>query len=169
MLRQEGGRHYTTAKFLGQWMILALDKELPAPLLISEIETKGDFGRRARAQMEQEQRQVGAFTVLTESLALAEQVLTPKFTDFLLNPPSAPCHPSSHNAMHLFFMGKQAHIGLETARKLLVPCRDVRDIPALNERIQGEIDYIKKILDGFLLTNGLFAEDKTEACDREKR
>ncbi|MCL2842348.1 MAG: DUF3137 domain-containing protein [Oscillospiraceae bacterium] len=144
------GRHrYTVLK--GQWLILRLHKEISAPLIISELEKRGALGRRARVQIEQ--KPFGdIFTVLTESPAVISQVLTPGFMEFLLTMR----HSISYVETHLFFGGEQAHIGLNTREDLFEPCNNVQDIPALRERVQTEIDLIKRIIDGFLLTEGLF-------------
>jgi len=156
VLRQAGGRSSST-KFRGQWLILDLHKEFSAPLLISEIEQKGMFSRRARAQMEQTSFEVEdtTFTVLTESPEIIPQVLTPKFREFLSTTTS---REMFYYEKHLFFMDKQVHIGIGTWHDLFEPCSNVQDIPALRERIQSEIDFIKEIIDGFLLIEGLVRE-----------
>jgi len=159
-LIQSSGRSSGT-RFKGQWLIFDLPQAFPVPLLISEMEHKGKFSRQDRAQMEQ--RKEGAFTVLPGDTELVSRVLTPAFQAFL----AETSKQFFYNERHLFFTSKQAHIGINTRQDLFEPCNNVQDIPALRERIQGEIDYIKNVVDGFLLT-GLFARETAEADDGEE-
>jgi len=117
--------------------------------MISEMESKGELGRHARVQIVQKPFSDTAFTVLTMSPDLVPQVLTPDFVEFLI----ATGRQFSYNRRHLFFMGKQAHIGINTGRDLFEPCSNMRNATALRTRIQEEIDYIKEIIDGFLRTS----------------
>jgi len=142
--------------FEGQWLILDLHNKLPAPLMISTLETKGGFDKETKVQVQPEG--LGdRFTVLTTSPHVVPQVLTPAFIEYLLTPNNLAGYTFSTHRPHVFFDRMQAHIGLYTWDDLFEPCANVRDIPALRERVQKEIDYIKRIIDGFLLTDGLFA------------
>lgn len=138
------GRHRHKV-FKGQWLILTLQKEVPAPLIISQLERRGELGRRARVPIEQ--KPFGdIFTVLTEMPAIVPQVLTPDFMEFLITIR----HSAPNTELHLFLDGNQAHMGLSTDTDLFEPCSDIQNIPALRQRVQGEIDYIKRVLDGFV-------------------
>jgi len=141
----------------GQWLILDLYREIPAPLIISELERRGDLGRKARVQLEQTPFS-DRFTVLTESPDSIPKILTPEFIEYLLTADDQ----SFYNGQHLFFMGKQAHYGINSELDLFEPCDNVQNIPALRERVQEEIDHIKRIIDGFLLIEGLFQGAETE-------
>ena len=137
------GRHRTDV-LRGQLLIIDLHRELSTPLMVSEIERRGrdSFSKGDRLQQFE-----GRFHVFCKSDELASQVLTPGFVEFL--------HERS-DSQHLFFDGKTVHYGKDTRCDFFEPCSNVRDIPAVRERIQDEIDDIKHIIDGFLLNQYLF-------------
>jgi len=157
-----------TTTFKGHWLILDLHKEIPAPLIISELEKWGELGQEAWIYMAQEPFR-DTFTTLTKSPELLSQVLTPAFIEFLLTTR----HPfgytfSFHQPKHLFFGGTQVHFSIHTNHDSFEPCDDAQDVPALRVRVQREIDFIKNVIDGFLLIDGLFEEEKSDE-EAEKR
>jgi len=126
----------------GQWLVLDLRKEMPGALMISGLE-KEDRLDKATVQIEQ-------FAVRTEFPELVSEVLTPAFVLFLL---------SMRPRVHLFFEGKQLYFGVDAGKYLFEPWFKVQEIPALRERVQREIDDIKRIIDGCLLLDWLFQEE----------
>jgi len=154
---QTGRDSYGATVFLGQWFILDLHEKISAPLLISEWETLDRIDEEIEVPLE-EGLLGDTCTVRTESPDLAEQVLTPAFMAFLSN-----LRESSTDALfiherqlHLFFWGRQVHIGINSRRDFFEPRENAQDIPALRAQIQGEIDFIKGIIDGLLLLEWLF-------------
>jgi len=155
---------FDTMIFLGQWLILDLHKRIPAPLLVSEFENKDSLGEETQVHIER--YPLGdTFTVLTELPELVLCVLTPAFMEFLLRHRFSNSEdPFSSNArtLHLFFWGRQVQIGINSRRNFFEPRGPGQDISALRERIQGEIDFIKEIIDGFLLIEWLFQREQSE-------
>ena len=150
--------------FKGQWLILDLHREMPAPLMISELEDRGSFGKKARVQIEEPPKAhiaqaqfSNTFTILTDTSDLVSQVLTPDFMEFLLGIGPPPASSASHTGKHLLFEGKQVHIFIYSDHDLFeLAGSEVQNIPAFLERVQREIDFIKRVIDGFLLIEGLF-------------
>ena len=140
-----GSGRSQTYVFGGQWLTIGLHRGLPTPLMVSELEKKGNFDKRVERQ-----QLGGRFNVLCEDAEVAAQVLTPEFMEFLL---------AASDSQHLFFVGKTAHYGRSTGLDFFEPCNNVQDIPAVRKRIQGEIDYIKQIIDGFLANEYLFPKE----------
>jgi len=151
-------------RFKGQWLILDLHKEIPASLILSQMLTvsqiQNGIGSGAWVNIELPPFR-GTFVALTKSPELLPRVLTPAFAGFLL---ALRQSFAFNNEKHLFFEGTQAHIGINTNHDSfeLKAGDDMQDIPALRERIQGEIDFIKEIIDGFLLTEWLFEGEQSE-------
>jgi len=148
----------------GQWLILDLHKEIPAPLMISELEHKGRMGKDAKIETgnpDFDKR----FTVLCEHPAVVPQVLTGEFMEFLLH---FDCI-FAYNQRHIFFKENAVHIGIKSDRYLFSPWSYIRDIPALRERILDEMDDIKKVIDGFLLINALFRTSVEQDFDKEEK
>ena len=135
-----------------QWMIIDLHRKIPKPLMVSELESKGSFGYFNKR--DRQPQIVGKFNVLCESPDIASQALTPEFVNFLF---------MANAPQHLLFEGKTVHYGRLTGLDFFEPCKNIRDIPAVRERIQMEIDWIKQIIDGFILIEYLFPKDAPDS------
>ena len=143
----------------GQWLILDLPRELPASVIISEVERPKWRDKRPKIETGNEKFD-SVFTVFGKSSALAATILQPSFIEFLLKPRSGTFF--ERDPKHVFFGNKQAHIGIDTWRDLFEPCRNVGDIEALKERISKEVEEIKTLLDHFLQIEALFDQEEAQ-------
>ena len=143
-------------KLKGQWLILDLHKAISAPLIVSELENKGQMGKAARIETgnaDFDKR----FTVLCEHPDLVPQVLSEDFMKFLLH---YDCIFAYHKR-HVCFKENVVHICIKSDRYIFSPWDYVRDIPAMREQMLGEMDELKKIIDGFLQIDALFEASGT--------
>ena len=143
-------------KLKGQWLILDLHKAISAPLIVSELENKGQMGKAARIETENADFDK-RFTVLCEHPDLVPQVLSEDFMKFLLH---YDCIFAYHKR-HICFTENAVHICIKSDRYIFSPWGYVDNIPAMRERILSEMDEIKKIIDGFLQIDALFGENNT--------
>lgn len=152
LIRQSGRSSHTI--FRGQWLIIDLEKAIPAPLMVSEIEQKGKLKKGIKVFTGHSAFDL-QFTTLTENQELAPQILTPEFIHFLL----ATDNDTFAHQKHLLFSNKRIHMGIKSNQDFFEPCKNVDNIPLMRQRLLGEIDSIKEALDGVLLTNLFSAED----------
>jgi len=88
------------------------------------------------------------FNVLTEDPHTAFYILTPQFMEIILS-----ARERAYDKKHMCFTGEHLHIAIDTESDFFEARRSV---VALKARVQNEIDYIKNIIDEFLLNERLF-------------
>jgi len=159
-ISHDAGGRYSSPRpvFTGGWLILNLDKEVHPPLLVSEFSrASSDLRPELLSQNAAFNRQ---FTVLTAEPQMAFSILTPHFMDFFASEKQR-----TRGKWHLCFTGNHAHIAVGTDAKkgskvakwgLSRACKTIRNIPALRERVQSEIGFIKDVIDELLLNESLF-------------
>jgi len=142
------GRHQTEAFiFTGQWMIIDLNKPVKSPVIVSELRSKSTLSALSEVQMENvafnEQ-----FSALTEDPHTAFYVLTPQFMENILS-----AREHAYGKKHMCFTRDRVHVAIDTGCDFF---EARKNISALKARVQSEIDYIKNIIDEFLLNERLF-------------
>jgi len=140
--------------FTGQWLIVGLNREINPPVVVSERNRsllRGYEKTRSGVQTENV-RFNEKFLILTDDAHTAFYVLTPHFMEFIMSAKEV-----ADGQKHLCFTGGHVHIAINSGRDSFEPCRDIKNVPALRARIQSEVDYIKAVIDEFLLNERLFS------------
>jgi predicted protein tyrosine phosphatase len=91
------------------------------------------------------------FMVFTEDPQKAFYVLTPHFMEFIMS-----FKQFTGNKIHLCFNGFMAYVAVSTGRASFAPYQEEHDIAELRRRMQREVDFIKRVIDGFLQNERLF-------------
>ena len=146
--------------FTGPWMIIDTNKPVKVPVVVSEIKDKGSMdSRRCKVHMENIEFD-NQFNVFTEDPHTAFYVLTPNFMENILS-----ARERTFGRKHMCFAGSRAHVAVDTKFDFFGYRRgDENNLPALEARLQGEIDYIKDIIDELLLNERMF--NPREASNR---
>ena len=141
----------TITIFSGQWLVINMGKEIDPSVTVTELSGKSLAGdKRSKVQMESEAFNK-EFAVFTENAHKAFYVLTPHFMEFIMS-----LKQFTESRIHLCFTKNIASIAINTRRDSFEPYQCEQDIAALRVRIQNEVDFIKRIVDGFLRNEQLF-------------
>ena len=138
--------------FKGQWLILELAKEIPWRLQLRE-RGSGDY---TKSSIETENIAFNKkFQILTADPHTAFYVLTPHFMEYIL---SADKRAAAKTYINI--KGKEIQIALHSNRDLFEAVGkkkfDTSNIPILREQMTWDVNYIKGIIDEFLLCGELF-------------
>jgi len=156
----DGGTTQTrTTRFQGQWLILDAKKAIAHPLRLRERQQRKRSGtyKKSKSDVETENEAFNAkFQILTRDPHTAFYVLTPHFMETIVR-----LDERANARTYMGFLGQQVHVAVDTGRDSfeVKKSADVRDLPRLRARIQGEIGYIIAIVDELLQNNYLFGEE----------
>lgn len=160
---KETEREDSSTVFRGLWMICKLEKPLPATVRVRERAERTPFsplkkiaGERVRAKSDVEtenQTFNEQFQILTNDPHSAFYVLTPHFMEHILS-----ADKKAAGRTMLCFSGSRVHIAVHTGKDSfeIKKSSDSADLPALKQRIQGEVQYITGILDELFRNESLF-------------
>jgi len=150
--------------YRGQWLILNIDKEIPSWLVVSDVlqrDRQDGQAHRPKVQINNEDFDK-KFTVRTRDPDTAFNILTPHFMELIMSARAvAGC------GMHICFVDKHLHIGINTGKNSFAPCKKAPNIPELREKVQQEIGLVKAILDEFLLNEWLFEPENQSVATKE--
>jgi len=165
VLRTSRGGQSEVSLFTGPWMIIDTNKSVKVPVVVSEIKDKGRMDdRRSKVHMENIEFD-NQFNVFTEDPHTAFYVLTPSFMEIILS-----ARERAFGKKHMCFTGNRAHVAVDTKFDFFAYRRgDENNLAALEARLQGEIDYIKDIIDELLLNERLFNPQKASNCAPSNR
>jgi hypothetical protein len=142
--------------FTGQWLVITMDKEITPSVTVTEKKKKNLINdKREKVQMESAAFNK-QFMVFTEDPQKAFYVLTPHFMEFIMS-----LKQSTESKIHLCFTGYTAHVAVSTGRASFAPYQEEHDIANLRRRMQREIDFIRRVIDGFLQNERLFGLSRT--------
>jgi hypothetical protein len=149
--------------FKGQWMICKLRKPVPHKVRIREAADRatlsplrlfaGDQSRVKKGDVETENAAFNAkFQILGDGHS-AFLILTPHFMEFVLSADS-----KADGRTMLCFWDDRVHIAIFNRRDLFEVKRkkEQKNIPALKERLKGELKYLTDILDELFQNDNLF-------------
>ncbi len=152
--------------FLGQWMMIKLEKQLPSMVLIRENAERKGLSKKILGDY-----RGGKDDITTENAAFNEQfqistsdpqtafyVLTPHFMEYIMA-----ADRQANGRTFLSFSGEYVHIAVWTNRdsfEVNPTSVESKDIGALRQRVHSEIRYITGILDELLQNDFLFGEGK---------
>ena len=147
-----------TTRFKGQWIVLETKKAFGHAVRLRERSQRKLSGsyKKTRSDVETENQAFNAkFEILTRDPHTAFYILTPHFMEAI-----AAADERAQARTYLCFREDQVHVAVDTGRDSFEVKRgaDIRDIPALRARIQGEIRYIMEIVDELLQNKYLFGE-----------
>jgi hypothetical protein len=148
--------------FKGQWMICKLRKPVPGKVRVREAASRATLsplrfiaGDQVRVKSDVETENIAfneKFQILGDGHS-AFLILTPHFMDYVLSTDS-----KANGRTMLCFWGDRVHIGVHNGKDLFEVKRkkELKNIPALKERIQGELKYLTDILDELFQNDNLF-------------
>ncbi|MDR0290987.1 MAG: DUF3137 domain-containing protein [Treponema sp.] len=140
--------------FKGQWLVISMAKEINPPVTVSgllgiSLSWFKDEQKMVKMENEAFNKQ---FTVFTEDPQKAFYVLTPHFMEFIMS-----LNQLTDIKLHLCFAGFHAYIIANTGRNSFYPYdKDGYGLNLLRNKMQREVDFIKRVIDGFLQNERLF-------------
>jgi hypothetical protein len=149
--------------FKGQWMSCQLRKPVPGKVRVCETASRATLsplrfiaGERARAIKGDVETENTAFNEKFQILDdghSALLILTPHFMEYVLSTDS-----KAHGRTRRCFSGDRVHIAVHNRKDLfeVKKKKELNNIPALKERIQGELKYLTDILDELFQNDNLF-------------
>jgi hypothetical protein len=150
--------------FIGQWLIITMVKEIYPSVTVTELSYKNLINdKREKVQMESAAFNK-QFMVFTEDPQKAFYVLTPHFMEFIMS-----LKQSTESKIHLCFTGFMAHVAVSTGRASFAPYQEEHDITQLRRRMQREVDFIKRIIDGFFQNERLFEPEPVGHGQNDKK
>ena len=157
----EQEREELETSFKGLWMICKLQKPLRATIRIREKEDtpllfRKFAGKRINAKSDVETENTAfneQFQILTSDEHSAFYLLTPHFMECILS-----VDGKANGRTMLCFSSNQAHIAIHTGKEAFATKKDaeLRNPEVLKQRIQGELQYVTRILDDILQNENLF-------------
>jgi hypothetical protein len=149
-----------TTRFQGQWIVLEAKKPLAHTLRLRERKERklGSGYKKTKDDVDTENEAFNAkFEILTQDPHTAFYVLTPHFMETIVA-----ADERAGARTYLCFMGSKIHIAVDTGRDSFEAKKgsDTKNLPALRERIKGEVRYIMEIADELLHNKYLFGEEK---------
>jgi hypothetical protein len=151
-------------KFKGQWMILELERAVPAPLRLRENMERSSklskkiFGERHKSKSDVETENVEfnkRFQILTEDAHNAFYILTPHFMEFIMKADAA-----ANTVTNLCFIENRVHIALHTGMfSFEIKKNDGNNIDALRARMKSDLSYLTSIVDELLKNKYLFGKE----------
>jgi hypothetical protein len=139
--------------------VLEAKKPLAHMLRLRERKQRklGDGYKKTKDDVDTENEAFNAkFEILTSDPHTAFYVLTPHFMEAIVA-----ADERANARTYLCFMGSKIHIAVDTGRDSFEAKRgaDIKNLPALRERIKGEVKYITEIADELLQNKYLFGEE----------
>lgn len=156
----DGGTTQTrTTRFQGQWIVLDTKKAIEHPLRLRERPQRRLSGKytKSKSDVETENETFNTkFQILTRDPHTAFYVLTPHFMETIVR-----LDERANARTYLGFLGQQVHVAVDNGRDSfeVKKSADVKNLPQLRTRIQGEISYIIAIVDELLQNKYLFGEE----------
>jgi hypothetical protein len=162
----EEGHTNTTyeTRFKGQWMVLALERAVPAPLRLREnIERSGKISKKIFGELRKNKSDVetenvefnNRFQILTEDAHNAFYILTPHFMEFIMQADAA-----ANTQTNLCFIENRVHIALHTGKDSFeLKNNDGKNIDALRTRMKSDLTYMTSIADELLKNKYLFGKE----------
>jgi hypothetical protein len=141
----------------GQWLAISMTKEINPPVTVSELPDIVWF-KSKQTKVEMENAAFNKqFMVFSEDPQKAFYVLTPHFMEFIMSLKQLP-----NCKLHLCFAGFHAHIMAYTGRNSFYPYdKDGYGLNLLRNKMQREVDFIRRVIDGFLQNERLFGLSRT--------
>jgi hypothetical protein len=141
----------------GQWLVIRMTKEINPPVTVSELAGLSFLkGNQTMVKMENMAFNK-QFMVFTEDPQKAFYVLTPHFMEFIMS-----LKQLTDSKLHLCFAGFHAYIVACTGRNSFYPYdKDGYGLNLLRNKMQREVDFIKRVIDGFLQNERLFGLSRT--------
>jgi hypothetical protein len=147
--------------FKGQWLVCELERELPAPVRVSE-KTFGLFTGKGDVETESAVFN-DKFRIQTSDSHLAFYILTPHFMEFIL---AADARADAR--IFLSFCGSQVHIALHNNRDSFeLTGKKTDNIPALRSAMKMDVEYMLRIMDELFQNDYLFSYEKTKQGDEQ--
>lgn len=157
-------------KFKGQWMILELEREVPAKLRLREnLERSGKLSKKLFGERYKDKSDVQTenaefnkrFQILTEDPHSAFYILTPHFMEFILSADDA-----ANTRTYLCFFENRVHIACYTGKDSFeLRKNDGANLDQLRARMKMELRYITSIADELLKNEYLFGHTGEEVRD----
>jgi len=159
----DGNEHskYKTI-FKGQWMTCKLNRTLDSMVRVREKAglwgfAKNKLGVRAKGSIETENDAFNhQFEILSSDPHTAFYVLTPHFMEYI-----TAADRQANGRTFLCFSGDTVHIAVHNGRdsfEVRGRGSEIKNLPALRQRMQREIKYITSILYELLQNDRLFAQ-----------
>ncbi|MCL2107632.1 MAG: DUF3137 domain-containing protein [Oscillospiraceae bacterium] len=148
-----------TTRFQGQWIVLEAKKPLAHMLRLRERKERklGSGYKKTKDDVDTENEAFNEkFEILTQDPHTAFYVLTPHFMETIVA-----ADERAAARTYLCFTGQHVHIAVDTGRDSFEAKKgsDIKNLPALRERIKGEVKYITEIADELLQNKYLFGEE----------
>lgn len=148
-------------KFKGQWMILELDRAVPAKLRLREnMERSGKISKKIFGERIENKSDVKTeneafnkrFQILTEDAHSAFYILTPHFMEFILSADDA-----ANTHTYLCFIEDRVHIACDTGKDSFeLQKNDGANLEQIRMRMRSELRYITRVADELLKNEYLF-------------
>lgn len=150
----------STTVFHGQWMTCKLDRPVEHMVRIRENAERAGLSKKlfgshlgGNSDIETENAAFNRqFQILTDDPHTAFYILTPHFMEYIVA-----ADQQANGRIYLGFTGDTLHIAVWNNRDSFeVKGGDVKNLPALRARLQGEISLITSILDELFQNENLF-------------
>ena len=153
---ESGGKNSRTV-FFGQWLVVALGREIPSPVVVSERwrdekVKSGALGDRQDISDIQTENEAfnEQFIIKTGDAQMAFYILTPHFMEYIVSADKV-----ANGKTHLCFTGNQVHIALHTRRDFFEVVT-YKDLAKCRAKIKCEVKYITDFIDELFHNEWLF-------------
>ncbi|MCL2562761.1 MAG: DUF3137 domain-containing protein [Oscillospiraceae bacterium] len=146
--------------FKGPWLVITSQKEICPSVVISQRKSpkakKGEFPGLKPLKTESDVQMENlafdeTFWTFSDDSLMPYRVLTPHFMEFILL-----AREAADGAKHVCFTGDRVHVAVHNGRNLFGLCQKAKNFSEFRAGMEQDINYIKAIIDEFLLNEQLF-------------